>query len=117
MKNKLLSFCIITLTFLIFSHKTFAQVRDAGGSADGGSTPPDLTINLGSAVLNIPATSPYYSVVTSVLSYFHATITNGFVSFPTSSCYSGSLQCFYYSGCINYSTYKSCKTSPPTCGR
>lgn len=124
MKTRLLSACFITLTFLLLSATTYAQ-RDAGGSsgggtADGGTTgggtsTPDLTINLGSTVIEIEASSPYYNLVTTLLTYFHATITNGIVTFPSSTCYKGSVQCLYYSGCINYGTYQSCKNPPSSC--
>ena len=116
MKKKIL-LGVFILTMALFSNQTFAQ-RDAGGSAGGVvTTLPDLSIDLGSAgVVEIPATSAYYSFVTSLLTYFHATITNGVVTFPTATCYTGSVGCLYMTGCINRTTYQSaCRSIPAGC--
>ena len=40
MKKQIITFCIIAVSALIFSNKSFSQTRDAGGSGDGTSTPP-----------------------------------------------------------------------------
>ncbi len=40
MKKQFFTFCIIAVSALTFSNKTFSQTRDAGGSGDGTSTPP-----------------------------------------------------------------------------
>lgn len=119
MKQKIIAAVAMLFVTCILSTKTFAQ-RDAGGSAGDPSptTQPDLSINLGAGgVIEIPATSSYYSFVTTLLSYFHVTIQeDGTVVFPTRTCYSSCLSGLYYTRCINYSTYQTaCKTPPSGC--
>ena len=127
MKKQLFTFCLLIACTLIFSSKTFAQ-RGAGGSSDGtgdgsGTTvtpppPPDIVFNLGSAgVIDIPSTSPYYSLITSVLTALHVTINaDGTLTFPTTTCYSGSVFALYCTGHINYTCWKTaCKNVPAGC--
>lgn len=109
MKKNCLLLSFFVLLIMVCSNTAFAQ-RDAGGSA-GGDIPSDLVIDLGSAgSINIPTTSPYYSLVSSALTKLNAIITNGVVTFPTNSCYTSSLLILYYTKCINYKTYYSSKS-------
>ncbi len=117
MKKRLLSSLVITFSFCLLSFTSVAQ-REAGGSTGGESSPPnpDLVINLGAAgTVEIPATSSYYSFVVTLLNYFHVTVAaDGTVAFPTSSCYTSCISTLYYTRCINYSTYRTACSNPPS---
>lgn len=125
MKKNLFTIAI-SLIFVCFSSThTFAQTVP-GGSAGGGTvtppidpgTTPSLTLDFGSGgVVSISSTSPYYSIITSLLTTLHATISpEGIVTFPTITSYHTCLLPLYYTGCINYKTYQTCKyQTPPPC--
>lgn len=127
MKKKLFTFTIALFTILSFS--TFSsKAQPAGGSAGGGVAPSVtmLTFDFGApGVVYLPSTSPYFSVITTMLTSLHATISpSGDVTFASYTTYTGCLLPLYYTGCINNKTYTSCKTqtAPPcvqrvtTCG-
>jgi hypothetical protein len=125
MKNKF-QFLSVLLTVCIFTTTAFAQT--APGTGAGSPAPGSvaglpaagvsaLTFDFGtSGTLSIPSTSPYFAIIESTLTYMHATIdAQGLVTFPSVASYHGCLLPLYYTGCINYKTYQTCKSQPPVC--
>ncbi|HEY8659482.1 MAG TPA: hypothetical protein VIM07_17785 [Chitinophagaceae bacterium] len=127
MKKNFFTIVLSLIIVCFFSTNTFAQPAP-GGSAGGGtglpSDPgttagtPTLTFDFGSAgIVTMASTSPYYNIIISLLTRLHATIApDGSVTFPTTTGYRTCLLPLYYTGCINYRTYQTCKyQAPPPC--